>query len=40
MKLQASVLSIFRLGLLRLSASTYEATSSTAANVASHLEQF
>ena len=37
MKLQALVLSIlvsiFRLGLLRLSAGTYEATSSSAANV-------
>ena len=44
MKLQASMLSIlvsiFRLGLLRLSASTYIATSSTAANVVSHLERF
>ena len=44
MKLQASVLnllvSIFRLGLLRFSAGTYEATSSTAANVVSHLERF
>ena len=39
MKLQASVLSIlvsiFRLGLLRLSARTYKASSSTAANVVS-----
>ena len=44
MKLQASVqsilVSIFCLGLLRWSAGTYEATSSTAANVISHLEQF
>ena len=45
MKLQALVrsilVSIFRLGMLRLSASTYEATSSTAAaNVVSHLERF
>ena len=44
MKLHASVqnilVSIFRLGLLRLSAGTYEATSSTAANVVSHLERF
>ena len=43
MKLQTSVQSIlvriFRLGLLRLSAGTYEATSSTAA-VVSDLEQF
>ena len=35
------LVSIFRLlGLLRLSAGTYEATSSTAANVVSHLERF
>ena len=44
MKLQASVLrilvSIFRLDLLRLSTGTYEDTSSTAANVISHLERF
>ena len=44
MKLQTSVqsilLSIFRIGLLRLSAGTYEATSSTAANAVSHLERF
>ena len=44
MKLQTSVqsilVSIFRIGLLRLSVGTYEATSSTAANVVSHLEQF
>ena len=44
MKLQTSVRSIlvssFRLGLLRLSAGTYEATSSTAANVVSLLERF
>ena len=44
MKLQASVLSIlvsnFRLGLLRLTAGTYEAISSTTANVVSHLERF
>ena len=44
MKLQASVQSIlvstFRLGLLRLSADTYKATSSTAVNVVSHLERF
>ena len=44
MKLQAPVLSIlvsiFRLGLLRLSAGAYEATYSTAANVVSHLERF
>ena len=44
MKLQASaqsiIVSIFRLGLLRLSAGTYEAASSTAANAISHLERF
>ena len=44
MKLQTSVqsilVSIFRLGLLRLLAGTYETTSSTAANVVSHLERF
>ena len=44
MKLKASVLSIlvsiFRLGFLRLSAGTYEATSSTSANVVSYLERF
>ena len=44
MKLQASVLSslvtVFRLSLLRLSAGAYEATSSTAANVVSHLKRF
>ena len=44
MKLQTSVqsilVSIFRIGLLRLSAGTYEATSSTAGKVVSHLQQF
>ena len=44
MKLQTSVQSIlvgiFCIGLLRLSAGTYEATSSTAVNVVSHLERF
>ena len=44
MKLQASVrsilVSIFRIGLLRLSAGPHEATSSIAANVVSHLERF
>ena len=44
MKLQASVqsilVSIYRLRLLRLSAGTYEATSSTVADVISHLERF
>ena len=43
MKLQTLVrsilVSIFRIGLLRLSAGTYEATSSTTANVVSHLER-
>ena len=43
MKLQTSeqsiLVSVFRIGLLRLSAGTYEATSSTAA-VVSHLERF
>ena len=44
MKLRTSVqsilVSIFYLGLLRLSAGTYEATSSIAANVVSHLKRF
>ena len=44
MKLQTSVqsilVSIFRIGLLRLLAVTYEATSSTVANVVSYLERF
>ena len=44
MQLQASMqsilVSIFRIGLLWLSAGTYEATSSTAANLVSHLERF
>ena len=44
MKLQSSVqsilVSIFRVGLFRFSAGTYEATSSTAANVVSHVERF
>ena len=43
-KLQTSVqsilVSIFRLGLLRLSESTDEATSSKSVNVVSHLERF
>ena len=43
-KLQTSVQSMLVssccLGLLRLSAGTYEATSSTATNVVSHLERF
>ena len=34
------LVSIFHISLLRLSAGTYEATSSTAANVVSHLERF
>ena len=37
--MQSILVSIFRIGLLRLSAGTYEATSSTAANVVSHLER-
>ena len=37
---QSSLVSILTIGLLRLSAGTYEATSSTAANVVSHLERF
>ena len=36
----AKYFSIFQIGLLRLSAGTYKATFSTAANVVSHLEQF
>ena len=44
MKLQTSVqsilVSIFRTGWLRLLADTYEATSSTPANVISQLERF
>ena len=44
MKLQTSVqsifVSIFRFGLLRLSAGIYKATFSTAANVMNHLERF
>ena len=44
MNLQTSVQSIlvstFRISLLRLSAGTYEATFSTAANVVSHFERF
>ena len=38
--LQSILVSIFPVGLLRLSAGTYKATSVTAANVISHLEQF
>ena len=38
--LLSTLVSIFRLGLLRLSADTYEATSSTAANVVSYLKRF
>ena len=44
MQLQAAVQSIlvniFRLGLLRLSAGTYKAISSTAANLVSYWERF
>ena len=38
--IQSILVGIFRTGLLRLSASTYEATASTAANVVSHLGRF
>ena len=38
--MQSILVSIFRIGLLRLSAGTYEATSSTATNVVSRLERF
>ena len=37
---QSILISIFCVGLLRLLADTYEATSSTAVNVVSHLERF
>ena len=36
--MQSILVSIFRIGLLRLSAGTEEATPSTAANLLSHLE--
>ena len=38
--MQGILVCIFRIGLLRLLEGTYEATSSTAANVVSHLERF
>ena len=38
--IQSILVNIFPIGLLRLSASTYEATASTAAAVVSHLERF
>ena len=38
--MQSILVSIFRLGLLRLSADTYEAASSMAANLVGHMEQF
>ena len=38
--MQSILVTIFRIGLLRLSAGTYEATALTAANVVSHLERF
>ena len=38
--MQSILVSIFRIGLPRLSAGTYEAISSTAANLVSHLERF
>ena len=37
---QSILVSIFRIGLLRLSARTCEATASTATNVVCHLERF
>ena len=39
-QLQSILVSIFSIGLLRLSAGTYKATSSTAANVVRHLKRF
>ena len=38
--MQGMLVSIFRIGLLRLSAGTYEATSLTAAILVNHLERF
>ena len=38
--MQSILVSIFRIGLLRLSAGTYEATSLTVANLVNHLERF
>ena len=38
--MQSILVSIFRLGLLRLSAGTYEAISSTSAYLVSHWERF
>ena len=38
--MQSILVSIFRIGVLRLSAGTYEATSSTVAGAVSHLERF
>ena len=38
--MQSSVVSIFCICLLRLSAGTYEATSFTVANLVNHLERF
>ena len=38
--MQSILVSIFRLGLLRLAAGTYEAISSTAANLVSLRERF
>ena len=37
---QSILVNIFRIGLLRLSAGTYEATASTATGVASYFERF
>ena len=38
--MQSNLVGIFRKGLLRFLADTYEASFSTAANVVSHLERF
>ena len=38
--MQSVLVSIFHLGLLRLSAGTYEATFSTAANLVRHWKRF
>ena len=38
--MQSNLVRIFRIGLLLLSAGTYEATSLTVAGVVSHMERF
>ena len=38
--MQSVLVSIFRIGVLRLSAGTYGATSSTVASIVSHVERF